>query len=651
MTQHRTLAVAGGGIGGLAAAIALASRGNDVTVIERAERIGVNGSGLVLYPNGVRAAEALGGTLAAQIRAAGHVTAPDEVRLLMDADGTVLAEEPIGATGERLGAPQIPVLRSALHRVLLDEALSAGASVQLATTVTDYTRHTDSVSVHLSDGTTQDYEALIAADGIRSAVRRRMLGDEPLQYRGYTSVRGRTRGSALGGRGHVVSGLGIQFFIAPVDDDTLYWAAKITAPPGVWPARGPDGARKALVDAIEGWYGPVVDLVRDAEPGDLVVTDIHDRDPAPRWVDGPVALLGDAAHAMVPALGQGANTALEDAVVLGQAMEATSSVTDALALYAHERVGRAAAVVLESRRQGGVDQGADRAGVERRNARMRSAGRKDQGSVDIVGWRPRPALDPLPPAAARKGAGAGTGAGAGAGTGAETGAGAGAGPGAEAAAGAGPGAGAGAEAEEAGPGAGVGAGAHIVLIGGSLREGSVCDRVAQWCALRCEGRGATTRVFTGADIDFPAYRPGLAETHRGASDLLAELRRADGVVLISPTYHASVSGLLKNALDFVNDIGGPLPYLEGRAIGTVAVGAGAQGAASTLAALRTIAHALRAWPTPVGVAVSQAPAPLPADEAPSLPDEERLDQMVGQLMWLATARSAGARPEAVPAAA
>lgn len=607
MTQHRTLAIAGGGIGGLAAAIALASRGNDVTVIERAEQIGVNGSGLVLYPNGVRAIEALGAGPAAQIRAAGHVTAPDEVRLLMDSGGNVLAEEPIGATGERLGAPQIPILRSALHRVLLDEALSAGASVQLATAVTDYTRRADSLTVHLSDGTTQDYEALIAADGIRSAVRRRMLGDEALQYRGYTSVRGRTRGSALGGRGYVVSGRGIQLFIAPVGDDTLYWTAKITAPAGVWPALGGAGARQALVDALDGWYEPVLDLVRNAEPQDLVVTDIHDRDPAPRWVDGPVALLGDAAHAMVPALGQGANTALEDAVVLGQAVQSTDSVADALALYAHERVGRAAAVVLESRRQGGLDQGADRAGQERRNARMRSAGRKDQGSLDIVGWRPRPSLDTLPaakdrPAAAPEGAAAVT-------------------------------------------------GAHIVLIGGSLREGSVCDRVAQWCALRCEERGASTRVFTGADIDFPAYRPGLAETHRGAADLLAELRRADGVVLVSPTYHACVSGLLKNALDLVNDIGGPLPYLEGRAIGTVAVGAGAQGAASTLAALRTIAHALRAWPTPVGVAVSQAPAPLPAGEVPALPDEERLDQMVGQLMWLAAARRAGARPRAVPTAA
>ncbi|MEV4943472.1 NAD(P)H-dependent oxidoreductase [Streptomyces zaomyceticus] len=607
MARKRSVVVAGGGIGGLAAAAGMAARGLDVTVVERAGHIGGGGSGLVLYPNGVRAADALGPRIGARLREVGHITRPDEVRVLMSADGTVLAQEPIGAAAHDLGVPQIPVLRSHLHRVLLDEAFTAGAAVRLATTVTDYTTRSSHVTVRLSDGETIDCDALIGADGIHSAVRAKMLGDGPPTYRGYTSVRGRTTGSALGQRGYVVNGRGIQLFVAPVGDDTLYWTAKITAPAGVWPAKGAADARLALLDALEGWFAPVVDLVRDAEPEEVVVTDIHDRDPAPRWVDGRVALLGDAAHPMVPALGQGANMALEDAAVLADALASAATVSDALAAYARERVDRAGAVVLASRRQGALDQGADRAEEERRNARFKSAGRKDAEIPDVLAWRPgprRPERATVLPATVRTNRG---------------------------------------DTPVEAP--------RIVVISGSLRQGSTCDRVAAWCADRGAEQGASVRVFTGAEIDFPAYRPGLAGTHAAVAGFLGELRSAHGVILVSPTYHATVSGLLKNALDYVNEIGGPVPYLEGRAIGTVAVGAAAQGAVSTLATLRTIGHALRGWPTPVGVAVAAAPEQAYANGSDLDPDAARLVEMVSQVVWLGGARAAAGRPAVLGAVA
>ncbi|MFD7771920.1 NAD(P)H-dependent oxidoreductase [Streptomyces sp. NPDC059787] len=598
MTQRQTVFIAGGGVGGLAAAAGLAARGFDVTVIERAATLREGGSGLMIQPNGLRAADALGAGVGARVRATGHATAPDEVRVLMDARGTVLAEEPVGAAGGPM-----PVLRSALHRALLDEAVTAGAALRMATTVEDYTGHDDHVTVRFSDGTAATCQALIGSDGIHSAVRRRMLGDGPPVYRGYTSVRGRTRGSVLGQRGHVVNGRGIQLFVAPVGDDTLYWTAKITAPEGEWPAKGPEEARRALLAALEGWYPPVVDLVRAADPGDVVVTDIHDREPAARWTDHRVALLGDAAHPMVPALGQGANMALEDAAVLADRLSACAHIPTALAAYARERMDRTAAVVLSSRRQGALDQGADRDGEQRRNARMRAAGRKDQDALDIAAWRPAPvAADPAHVSAPRKGDD-------------------------------------------------IVHTPHIVLLSGSLRAGSTSDRVAQWCAQRVTAEGATARVFTGAELDFPAYRPGLAACHAGVAGFLDELRRADGVVLVSPTYHASISGLLKNALDAVNDIDGPQPLLDGRAIGTVAVGAGPQGAATTLTTLRTVAHALRGWPAPLGVAVTRAPAPAAVDRQQA-PDEARLEEMVRQVLWLAGVRAAASDgTRSVPTAA
>ena len=180
---------------------------------------------------------------------------------------------------------------------------------------------------------------------------------------------------------------------------------------------------------------------------------------------------------------------------------------------------------------------------------------------------------------------------------------------------------------------------HIVLISGSLRPGSTSDRIAGWCAEQCRERGATTRTFHGAEIDFPFYQPGLSEHHEALREFLRELGRADGVVLVSPTYHGTVSGLLKNALDYANDLGGPRPFLDGRAIGCVAVGAGTQGTVSTLGTLRTISHSLRGWPTPLGVVVPHANA-LISDTALAEPHHrEKMIEMVSQVLFLSRAHT------------
>ncbi|WP_338146253.1 FAD-dependent oxidoreductase [Streptomyces boncukensis] len=382
-------------MGGLAAAAALAGAGVRVTVVERAEHIGDVGSGLVLYPNGVAAADAISRRLGKRVRAQGYVVQPGEVRLLTDSAGRVLSREPIGDEGKRLGSPQVPILRTALQAALVDEAVAAGADLRLGTAVSAYTAEPDGVAVRLDDGTALRADALVAADGINSTVRRQMLDDGPPQYRGYTSVRGRTSGSGLPQQSFVANGRGIQMFVAPVGGDTLYWTCKITSRPGVWPARGAAGAQRALAGVLSGWQEALMRLVREAE--DVTVTDIHDREPVDRWVDGHVVLLGDAAHPMVPAMGQGANMALEDAVVLAAWFRAEPRDTAAaLAGYERERTERTAAVVLHSRHQGAVDQGASRTGEAERNAFMRAHGRKDAAADEVHAWRPQaPAPNPV----------------------------------------------------------------------------------------------------------------------------------------------------------------------------------------------------------------------------------------------------------------
>lgn len=154
----------------------------------------------------------------------------------------------------------------------------------------------------------------------------------------------------------------------------------------------------------------------------------------------------------------------------------------------------------------------------------------------------------------------------------------------------------------------------------------------------------TVSVFLGKDLEFPFYRPGVPGDqvrHAGVVRFLAALAAADGVVLVSPAYHGAISGLLKNALDYVNNLAAhPRPFLDGRAIGCVAVAAGEQGAASTLTTMRVVGHALRGWPTPLGVTVAGEHANLDADGVPRDPStRERLQTMLGQVLHLSRVHS------------
>jgi FMN reductase len=148
---------------------------------------------------------------------------------------------------------------------------------------------------------------------------------------------------------------------------------------------------------------------------------------------------------------------------------------------------------------------------------------------------------------------------------------------------------------------------HVVGIGGTLRANSSTERTLRVILGECERLGASTTLLCGPDIDLPTYAPERLERTEAAVRLVEELRRADAIVLGSPGYHGGVSGLVKNAIDYVEDLrGDKRVYFDGRAVACVATGAGWQGTAATLSALRGIVHALRGWPTPLGVALNSS---------------------------------------------
>lgn len=146
----------------------------------------------------------------------------------------------------------------------------------------------------------------------------------------------------------------------------------------------------------------------------------------------------------------------------------------------------------------------------------------------------------------------------------------------------------------------------IVGLGGTGSATGSTERILRQALNAAEEAGAQTLFFDGKALDMPMYSYGGARTEP-ALTLISALRRADGIIIASPGYHGTVSGLIKNALDYVEDMAkDERVYFEGRAVGLIAVAAGWQATGSTLATLRSITHALRGWPTPMAVAINSA---------------------------------------------
>ncbi len=174
-------------------------------------------------------------------------------------------------------------------------------------------------------------------------------------------------------------------------------------------------------------------------------------------------------------------------------------------------------------------------------------------------------------------------------------------------------------------------GITVVGIGGSIRADSQTERALSVVLDSARLVGAETVAITGTDLVLPFYDPMVLDRSAVALRLVETLREADGVVLVSPGYHGTVSGLVKNALDYVEDLRSDTrPYLDGRAIGCVAMALGWQAAVTTLTALRSIVHALRGWPTPLGAALNSGEVTFDAHGVPSDPAVDRTLRTIGE---------------------
>ncbi|WP_337175732.1 FAD-dependent monooxygenase [Paludisphaera sp.] len=356
--------IVGGGIGGLAAGVALRRRGWDVAVFERTPTIAAVGAGISLWGNALDCLDRLGVLPALRPGAtseAGAIRA-DRGDVLM-----AIRPEDVGATADRL---VWMVHRADLHAALLD-ALGADA-VRAGAECVAVGQDDSGAWARFADGTEARGDVLVGADGLRSTVRAALFGAAPPRYAGYTAWRGvcpfdpeRLAPGESWGRGR-------RFGCLPMSNRRAYWFAVADAPEG---ETDPPGGRKALLlELFRGWHAPVEDLIRATDESTILRNDIYDRPPLRRWSVGRVTLLGDAAHPMTPNLGQGACQAIEDAVVLAQELaDATpDAIPAALRRYDARRVPRAARIVRASRQVGAVAQWSNPLACKLRNALCRA---------------------------------------------------------------------------------------------------------------------------------------------------------------------------------------------------------------------------------------------------------------------------------------
>lgn len=331
--------IVGGGIGGLAAAIALRQTGWSVQVIERAEQFGEVGAGVQLGPNATRVLTRLGlGEKLDQI-----AVAPEAVRFLRWADDAVLTEWPTKELLGRFGSPYYTLYRPDLIEMLA--AAQPSEDMMLGTEVTDVSATPGGAAVSTADGRRLEADLVLGCDGIHSTVRSRAIGDAPARFSGMCAYRAvvpsdgveHTVRNWLGPDRHLVAypvGRDSRYLNLVCVDTASEWRTESWTAPG-----DPDELR----NAFKGWSPEVTSLLdRVAEP--IYRWGLYDREPLPTWLASAVALVGDACHPMLPFMAQGAAQAIEDAAVLAQCLAGGADLGAALRRYEQIRLPRASRI-------------------------------------------------------------------------------------------------------------------------------------------------------------------------------------------------------------------------------------------------------------------------------------------------------------------
>jgi salicylate hydroxylase len=335
------VAIAGGGVGGLTAAAALARKGIECVVYEQAPAVAVAGASLQLGPNALRLMDDIG--LLPQLREIG--VRPEAVDFVRWTDGSLLLHTPLGAAmEEHFGAPQLDFYRPDLHRVLLG-ALAPG-TVVAGVAVTGVEQTDASATVQLADGNEVHADIVVAADGIRSRIRQQLAGADQPEFSGTVVYR------AVARREDVIDlhpDHVNYYWLGPYRHGVSYWisagellAVNCAAQHAEWARESwtLEAPAEEALGYFEGWDEGLLERIRRC--GTMLRGAVFVRRPLEHWSFGRVTLLGDAAHAMEPFQAQGAAQAVEDAYVLAECLAADADdPVAALQRYEVIRMNRA----------------------------------------------------------------------------------------------------------------------------------------------------------------------------------------------------------------------------------------------------------------------------------------------------------------------
>jgi salicylate hydroxylase len=343
--------VAGAGIGGLCAALALAKRGFEVAVYEQSTQLGEVGAGLQLSPNVIHVLQALG--VAEQVKA--NAFRPESAVMRHYHTGKTYFTVPLGATAtQKYGADYLHIHRADLLTVLHDACEDAGVSIHLGQAIQGYQHRSQNLTIEFENGECLDADLLVGADGIKSKVQACMLGQTAAEFTGQVAWRGVVAASKLprglikpnanlwvGPGKHCVSyylrGGDLINFVAV--QERRDWQKESWNEPG---------DISQLRETFDGWHPEVTELLAATESCFLWA--LFDRQPLNQWTDNKVALLGDACHPMLPFLAQGAAMAIEDSYALAHCLASDSHTQTALQTYQNLRLPRTRKIQLNARK-------------------------------------------------------------------------------------------------------------------------------------------------------------------------------------------------------------------------------------------------------------------------------------------------------------
>lgn len=364
MQKAKKIIIVGGGIGGAATALALHRAGFEAVVYERTQQLREVGAGIALWANATHILKNLG--LLSDAICVGYLTTNYQFN-------SQRGKELINIPVDSFELPVVGIHRAELHQLLWCNVPSE--KFVLGQTFLGFEQEGEKVRAHFTSGLTVTGDALIGADGLRSRVRAALLGDQPPIYRNFKTWRGLTDYVPNGYRpGYIQEflGRGKGFGFMMLGKEQMYWYAATTAPEAQPDA--PNGRKKELETMFQDWFASVPELITATDEANILTTDLYDRAPTQPWSKQNITLLGDAAHPMLPTMGQGACTALEDAFVVAKCLKEQADPIAALQQYESLRFPRMKLIVEQSLRAGKMGELDNSFGVAVRNTFIKFMG-------------------------------------------------------------------------------------------------------------------------------------------------------------------------------------------------------------------------------------------------------------------------------------